>query len=575
MNNKFRVSLNTEYHLELIDSCTGKVKQDGTFHNLITNSAGHALAGINTSSMNYASKGNWRLPTQIRVGKGTAEPKVTDTSLGSALWSADASLSKFEWIGDNAARVIATATFPATSSYVGNVTEVALYSCSAIYDYGYKYTQGPTMSTHALLTDSEGQPISFNKTDLDILKVTVVVELYLENVNADFTMFKHTHYVHNRLSPNANVGTGGIVDDYGYLHLFRFGHTIAGRNVISSSNSMTQLGNELEIRTGFSSSASTFDVANRTAYQTTAVTRVGTDNITSERYFDSIVFPLLGFWQLPNENVFPAYSIKGISIGIGDGVKTQFLNPLSYFKADTDKVYKNGVLLTRGVDYSISSHSNVNGLPELCYRMQPNKVHSARNHASGISDVIPFFKIGQFNLIKTNSNNINRNTEACHFSSAYPLYFEYDEPTTLNSFKCTGGLFRLYQSGNTTNIGSLNTGTKFYLDCSEDGATYTNVCEIITTGTAGRVSIDFADTTAKYWRLRVDDASVSSSYSVMYYSNNGNEDGYVFLYKKEPYITFTEAPAEGDILTMEVDMDLIMKNSNFVLDISSRIDFSW
>ena len=82
--------------------------------------------------------------------------------------------------------------------------------------------------------------------------------------------------------------------------------------------------------------------------------------------------------------------------------------------------------------------------------------------------------------------------------------------------------------------------------------------------------IDFEDKTAKYWRLRTSYNQVDWAVAI----TNNATDAHIVLNRKQPNIVFTVAPAKDDIITMDVDMDIIMKNSNFVIDLYFRLDFS-
>jgi hypothetical protein len=152
------------------------------------------------------------------------------------------------------------------------------------------------------------------------------------------------------------------------------------------------------------------------------------------------------------------------------------------------------------------------------------------------------------------------------FNAANPLYIEYEEPTALNCFKCTGNLRAIGTGGGTSTV---NTGTMFYLDYSLNGEDYVEAGSVATTGSNGVFTLDFPEVTAKYWRVRT---NYSNTTNVLGLYDAG--DTYFTLNRKDPYIVFTEAPAAGDTLTMDVLMDRVLKNDKFVVDLSCRIDFS-
>jgi len=296
--------------------------------------------------------------------------------------------------------------------------------------------------------------------------------------------------------------------------------------------------------------------------------RLASTSITEERYFKAVAIPGIGYWKLPNDDIFPAYTISGINIGTGDGVTTTFENPLCYFKKDTEKIYKNGVQLTRDTDYTINNIGNKLCLPEVAEIKAPVKVTSNVNATTTLT-CKPLFWPSAY--LRYNAVNAPKD-KACWFNNTNPLYIEYEEEVTFNCLKCTGG-FKAFSGTNGWN--QVPAGTVFYIDASTDGETYVElgswtVVEASNNGTTYVFNIDFEDTTAKYWRFRTS----YTSYPIgIEYDEYGSYPGrYIMLSRKDPDIVFTEAPADGDVITMDVDMDLIMKNGNFVVDIGCKVN---
>lgn len=549
MHAPVKMHFNNTYHVELIDASTGKVKQSGDFHNLTTNSIGTVFLGVSlnttTPSEVNAERG---LLYQIRVGSGTTPPTEADTALASQLWSEYTTLQPIEWIGDRSARRTASVTFPANSSYVGNVTEVCLYSS----DYFGNYQSPNAMITRALLTDSEGQQISFNKTDTDILTVTVTMELSLNSTDDSFEIFKRPNFINHKLSRGSSYSYS-FNSLYGGLNLCRFYHTLktAGEK---------PAGRYLDLLVEPESSGSTYlaqaaVTGARTGYMQFPTLRLGTGTITAERYYKAIAIPAIGYWKLPNESIFPAYTINGISVGVGDGSTTAFANPLCYFKKNSDKLYKNGVQLVRDVDYTINNVGNAKCLPEIAELTTPASVRSNATSTTTLTEWVPL-------LVPTTDNAPSNGT--LFFSNANPLYAEYEEEVTFNCLACVG---TWYAPSGTNGYNNVSSNTLIYLDCSVDGNVYEEVGQA---NVANSFNIDFDARKAKYWRIRTSSTSVIGmrfTYSV--------KDAYMMLNYKDPYIVFTTPPASGDVLTMDVDMDIIMKNENFVVDVGARLDFAW
>ena len=540
-----KFTFNNNYHVELIDSHTGKIKQEGDFHNIAINNFKLFLAGQGNAL------GWYNIFRALDVGSGTTLPTVNNTALANKLWRTgpSATIIPTEWVDDYTVRRAMRYTFPATASYVGTVTEVGLVNTLISYSPNYSDSDG-TLCTRALLTDSEGQQISFVKTDTDILNITVTVEVSMSSTSEAFKIFKKAQLLRYIIdTPYTQEGTYPAINDFrlGLPQLLRFDY-----------NTERGYGRDTTVSTNLST---TNNSNNNEAYITCSA-RLANTTVTNQTYYKAIAIPSIGYWPLPNEEIFPTYSIKGIQVGTGDGTATIFENPLNYFKEGTDKIYKNGVQLTRGTDYTISNVGNKDCSPEINQTNKIVKVTSAIDLSPYVVNATPLIYPSAY--VTKPVNTYDALTESPLFNYNNPLYIEYENPVTLNCVKAINEVIII----SPTAVSNIPIGTTFYIDYSTDGETYVVAGSGATTQNNGTFIIDFEDKTAKYWRLR-------TSY------NNGNKaiavysgDGHIVLNRKQPSITFAEAPADGDIITMDVDMDIIMKNSNFVIDLYFRLDFS-
>ena len=550
MQTGLKFNFNNNYHIELIDSHTGKVKQSGDFHNIVINNFKLFLAG-KSNALRWSN-----IFRQLEVGSGTTTPTVNDTGLAKSLWRANpsATIIPAEWVDDYTMRKAVQFTFPANASYVGTVTEVGLINNLTSSSDVYSDDPG-VICTRALLTDSEGQQISFVKTDTDILKITVTVEVSMSSTSEAFKIFKKAkllEYIVDMPYPDNTRGTYPAIHAYrhGLPQLLRFDHDIEkgyGKDTAVTTN------------------LNTTNNSNKDEAYITCSARLANTTITKQTYYKAVAIPNIGYWPLPNEAIFPTYSIKDIQVGTGDGVTTIFENPLNYFKEATDKLYKNGTLLTRGVDYTISNVGNKDCSPEINQTNKVVKVTSNIDLSLYKGDVAPLIYPSIFTIKP--AKDYDALTESPLFNYSNPLYIEYENPVTLNCIKCIERLQRIYINGIAAD---LPVGTTFYIDYSTDGETYVEVGSATTTQTNGTFMIDFEDKTAKYWRLRT---SYNHADWAVAITNNAT-DAHIVLNRKQPNIVFTVAPAKDDIITMDVDMDIIMKNSNFVIDLYFRLDFS-
>lgn len=583
MNAQVAMKLNNKYHVELIDSITGKVKQTCDFHNSAVKGINCILGGSHPDpeAESTALGCVVGMMQSIDIGSGTTGVNYSDTNLANKLWNIkfDNDSKQFEWVDDYTGRCTATYTVPATSDYVGTITEVGLRSSlgSAYHGVSYSYA----FCTRALLTDSEGQPISFNKTDTDILIFTVTCEVTLSSLNQNFKIFKHPFFVRNMLEAvfigsSAVSGTGYyFVGTYGYMNLCRFDYDLQNFDPYPIGASAIDW-RRIDKEVGTESAANSF-YNDTESYIKFATARLLATDVTSETYFKAIALPSIGYWELPNEAILPAYTITGIQIGTGDGSTTAFSNPISYFKANTEKVYKNGIQLTRGVDYTLSNIGNINVLPELMQIKAPIKVTS--NFKANTSPWSNYsYKVSPLcipsDVSRLVPKDFNTDKQCYGFDANNPIYIEYEEAVTLNCLKAMNLIcFRIYNNNSSTT--SLVKGIKYYVDYSIDGSEYIEAGSITIEDASGTFTLDFDKATAKYWRIRTSYVNTTSDNRILgCVAENFSKTSMITLNYKNSDIVFTEAPAEGDILTMDVDMDLIMKNENFVVDIGCRIDFS-
>lgn len=561
MQAEVKLGFKTNYHIELIDSTTGKVKQEGDFHNIPTRIFNQFLCGTNSAneqSIPASSSGTsaaFEILSSLAVGSGTTEPAITQTELISDLWSvsADSGSKVIEWVDDYTVKGTATYTFPATSSYVGNVTEVGLGTVSV-------YTS-ENIWTRALLTDSEGQSISFNKTDIDILIVTVTAEVSLTSNSPGFYIFRKPYFL-KRI-----IGDGVTAPNKwgSAFHIYMTGSPCLARYIADIELLPIYNSSALDQSLGYGAWGIA-RVENNTCYMRLDTTRMLSTTITSETYYRYFVIPRIGYWDLKNASVFPPYTITGLSIGTGDGATTQFTNPLNYFKAESEKIYKNGVQLTRDVDYTIDNIGNKDCLPELTY------MHKFVKATSGLDlQIVNSCQPLIFPASIRGQYPVDASRYCIMFNYANPIYIELEEETVFNCFKAN--LLRVLRrdssgSGSNSNVPA---GTVFYVDYSLNGEDYIELTSVATADTTGTFTHDFEGVAAKYWRVRT-----SYNGGTNYYiCGPDNAEDPLTLNRKSPYIVFTEAPADGDILTMDVDMDLIMKNANFVVDVSCQFNFSF
>ena len=537
------LSFETNYNLKLVRE--DKLIQEINTHNVINMSR---LLQYNreTGFISYLS-----------IGQGTGTPKKTDTSLFKVLWDVTPSLlSEANIINRHYAteedpntylEIIGKFKVPATSQYVGTITELGI---------GYN-TQ---LLTHALIRNAEGNPISINKTDIDVLFIEITLKIF----------FKESEYI--KIQKNC-------LDVYSVV--FRPQYRINLRDMLSGVEVLWNTYNVIEGKTQSSLS----EYMAHQLLQIGCTTYIGDCSITNEgklsinnlrlgNNFDNgaqnfIMGLRIGkifIIEFPNENIFPRYEIKNIKVGTGDGVKKEFECPMNYFIPETDKIYINGVLQNRNTDYTLDPYNNNQGVPEL---MACNKAKIT----GGISS--NYITANIFNVIKNNAYVSSSSTSDAlspvihRIDNAHPLYIDMQKETRVNYL----------QLGCAKNImSSYNVNATLYAADTPDGE-YTEVCTInkdaytpIPNDNYG-IFMKFPTINKRYFKV----TTTNNEYAL---TNNFSYDMSLVLLSKGVNfllgyigegIKFTNPPAEGDVITMEASTDLPMKNNNFVFDVNMEI----
>jgi hypothetical protein len=267
------------------------------------------------------------------------------------------------------------------------------------------------------------------------------------------------------------------------------------------------------------------------------------------------------YLDLKDPSIFPAQPLTNITVGVGDGITKDFACPLNYFQEGTAKLFKNGVELIANVDYTIEHDANKDKLPELMHIIYPDDVPIKIT-----SDPSIFGKRGsylQFAADPSQRNNLATwdPSQVCtEFTHEHPLLFDWGAPRKCN---CLQGTLYTYYAG------------ALYIDYSEDGETWQEITSVNISNNSGvstPIELSWDPITARYWRIRITSyGPYTDSYPTYAYFY-----GNAYLGYSNPYgIHFTEAPAEGDILTMECFTDIPLKNSTFAFNLALDLNISY
>lgn len=541
MQIKINELMHNTYTFRLINALTGELKQKIQTTNIITNNFWFWNLG---NVMRVYFRGLW-------FGNGEGTPQATDNSLFSTLWYYGGFTLK-EVKKENNYRVMRLAmTVPASTSYVGNITEIGLRA-----DYN-DYRPDKFFISHAMLKDAEGNNISVNKTDID--KLEIEVEIRIMSYQDETTGF---------ICPAEN---GYIVDN----------------NEISIVGSPTNIvallscyKNQLYTLGTFTGGSYSWDDSLLKGVAT--AWRLGTD-VGNGHYLNYIEIAQLGRFKLPNSNLMPPMEVKGVSIGTGDGVTTDFEPPVDLFIKDTDKIYVDGVLKTRDVDYTIDNKSNRHLLHEITpgnfMQSLSGGTEKYAAYDSTNRSLAPFTPI-----VASDDITIPYNNALYKFTTYYykvvdgnnPVVIELEEDPTigLDINRCKFRYFYIMGQYGTSSF----TDVDLVLEYSKDGITFIEVGRVDLTGYSygNELNLEFATVKAKYWRLSLnfDRASESEQEKkathYLSFRDNGNLTMSMLYYYGEP-IKFTNPPAEGAVITMDCTLDRPFKTENWVVDFGYEI----
>ena len=306
-----KAKLHNRFDFEIYDTETGETQYAQAENIVLNNMWARLCAG--TTYFGYIGVG---------TGSGTLAP--TRTTLFSHLAYKSAVAVEAVYDTDTTAHATKSVTFSETEA-LGAWTEVGIL---------YGTTVASNYVTHALITDSEGSPITINKTSTRIITVyaTVFGEL---------------------LPPASGQFDGGIKRFNSILNALIDASSISApffwvTTLLKPDGSPAWLG-----VVDYVSDSWYTDTANKRRYS--RLTRFGADKgnapirgILCGSNFNNHV----GGVSVPNL-LFPKKDFVSIALGSGDGANEEFDFPLSFIQNESETIYVNGVPKTRNVDYTV------------------------------------------------------------------------------------------------------------------------------------------------------------------------------------------------------------------------------
>ena len=173
MNIDANIKFKNNYRLQHIDTITGETLHDLEFHNVVLDQI------IDTVGTNGYYSGSFG----IAIGDGSGIPSASDTKLFHEIKKFTGLTGKCSKKDNNTLLFSVSVTIPAIASEVYDISEVGV--CF----------QNNQLVTHALILDSEGNPIIVKKKDTD--KIILNCELYVTFESEGIENFSIDDFVHS------------------------------------------------------------------------------------------------------------------------------------------------------------------------------------------------------------------------------------------------------------------------------------------------------------------------------------------------------------------------------------------
>lgn len=506
---KAPMSIKNEYVLELYDK-DGKLKDKAYAYNLVTDLFWATAFNLDNG---------WEPFSWLYIGTGTGTPSTSDTKLFRSLVGLAVTLTNVSYAYPTSTATY-TATFAASSSAIGVITEV-----------GFNRQNYPTgLYTHAMLQDSEGNPITINKTDTDTLIVTAKVHCTV-SASDDLKLVSAGSFI--GFNRTFNVKSYCLNPDAYRLSASPYSPLYSTLSVNNSTASA-------------SPSARSF---------TSSVKRIDKDT-GNGCYVNAVYADGFGTVQLPNESIFPAYELQPMPVGTGDGSTTEFKCPIPDFVKNTETITVDGVELTRDVDYTVDPIGNT--------ALNASAITAYSNFAKSISgfDSTSWFDTYYYFGIRSMQTNTRYNRIG---QSSSPLIFDLGQEKACNALFIDS--LAIANAGPASPVSCTVT-----LEYSLDGSTWQTACSVnsqcVGTDYLYNLSSNYKNiltkfelVTARYWRLYF-----SSTDNYANKAGLGSGGGNSFFGYVGDGIVFKEPPAEGAEIKIKATVNRPYKTSDYLID---------
>ena len=472
------------------------------------------------------------------LGSGSGTPSKSDTALFSFLFAIDGQAKSTKLDEENnTIEFTYYYIFPASSSYIGTLREVGIGSSERIY-------------THALIVDSEGNPIEIEKTALDEIEVTVkIVCTRSSYLSGQTWAFRRDSF--------SSADSFGINSTY-----------IFDSDTVETQNGILRKSWSPEMR----NSANGYEVNASSGNFVHTVGKIVCQNEWDSTssfvgYVNSILGGRSGCFVLlfPNESVFPKRQISNLSLGTGDGVTTDFVPEIPVWVKDTEVVYKNGIALKRGIDYLVDSVSNIGFKKELSLS---NFVKKIDGNGEPATDKVCYSLGGCYTNIYGKSMP--------GLIVGKPIIYEFESKFAFtDKVNCLKpGTWHLGNYGGSRYL----SGSNIVYSISSDGEIYKDIARIDISGdyynysrqdlTLHQIDERSGVKFLKVW-IEIPDND-SGDHSTQKWAHLGDS---FFGYHGDFSIRFVNPPEEGSVLTIDLGIDRPYKSSDNIIQYNPEFNF--
>ena len=519
MNIDASIKFKNNYRLQHIDTITGEILHDLEFHNVVLDQIMDTV--VNSVDQEVYGYG-------IAIGNGSGVPSASDTQLFHEIKKFYPVAGKCSKKNDNTLLFSVSVTIPANAGEVYDISEVGVCFRNNV------------LVTHALILDSEGNPIIVKKKDTD--KIILNCELYVTFESEGIENFDISDFAHSS-------GTLAL------LHIFG-----AATSLEAERASTAYYAFNFDIESKNCPSTYRLPGAN---WVTDKNAKTITVNFGPSRmpefsmptYIRGITFGKLGTIKLPNEAIFPRYKVSNITVGIGDGETTKFKCPLNYFIQESETIRVGAEEKIRNTDYTIDNEANQDELIELS---AGNEAIISGGSSDGDIYYVPFFRkpfgrTGDYHTVGSYGPNA--------MDASHPLYLDFRKPVKLNTLivpSGRGGTFTLFGRDTEEEDWAL---IGQFTPNNENNHYNFDLCYYR--------YIKLTSTTFNYGMKNEGGGGYNETYNTI----EKCKKGCWFIGYVGDGIEFTTPPPEGAVITMDAYTDLPFISPNNVLDLSATLTF--